>query len=329
MPRFAIRRLPTGPEELRAQLPITGHTVDRRTDPYGNGEYFYARLDQRLKCRFPPDSNAARSDQQNVDRDDRGPFLWVNAVIISASTPGQQLHVGMRDFAVDLAYVVDPLLADDSFMDPARVDYVGVAEIDDDVDAINGAAQVLPDLNGEPDTTLSTTSDEVAAPRFAPHDFQTVLDQMAATLTSLAGEHISREAVVPQRIESDTQPAEDTPTYSLGADALRYRTWDPLHGWVLRETTDSDELLYWILDDLASGIAWRWAQHAPAFADMDQHHALRTLWMPYWHVLVYALRPEWGRRTRESIRRLAAGNPTPRPIQDGTRHAPDRIPEIR
>lgn len=328
MPRFAIRRLQTGPEELRAQLPITGRTVDRRTNPHGTGEFFYARLDQRLKYRFPRESNAARSTGQHADRDDRGPFMWVSAVILSAYTPGQQPHFGMRDFAVDLAYVVDPSLADDSFMDPDRVDYMGVAEIDDDVGTLDTVDVAVPHVNGEA-AVLTTAPEVVAAPLVSPNDFQPVLDQMTAALTSLAGEQSSRAAVVPQRIESDDEAFEDTPTYRLDADALRYRTWDPLHGWVLRKTTDSDELLYWILDDIASGIAWRWAQQAPAFTDMDEHHALRTLWMPYWHVLMYALRPEWGRRTRESIRRLAQDNPTPLPIRDGARHGPDRIPEVR
>ena len=141
--------------------------------------------------------------------------------------------------------------------------------------------------------------------------FQPVLDQMTATLADLAGKHLSGDAMVPQRIEPGDELSEDTPTYSLHADALHYRTWHPLHGWVQRETTDPDELLYWIVDDVASSIAWRWAQRAPAFADMDQHRAARTLWMPYWHVLMYALRPEWGRRTRESIQLLAQDNPIP------------------
>ena len=298
MPRFAIRRLQKGPEELRAQLPITGHTVDRRTNPHGQGEFFYARLDQRLKYRFPRESNAARSAAERADRDDRGPFVWVSAVILSAYTPGQQLHFGMRDFAVDLAYVVDPSLADDSFMDPARVDYAGVVEIDDNVDDVEASP-----VNGNHATT--TIAPEIAAPLVSPTDFQLALDKMTAALTALTGKQSVGDAVVPQRIESDDEPIDGTPTYSLDADALRYRTWDPLHGWVLRETTDSEELLYWIVDDVASSIAWRWAQQAPAFAQMDEHRALRTLWMPYWHVLMYALRPEWGRRTRESIRRLA------------------------
>jgi hypothetical protein len=305
MPRFAIRRLQTGPEELRAQLPVTGHGVDRRSNPQGQGEFVYARLDQRLKYRFSPESNAARSTGWHVDSDDRGPFMWVDAVILSARTPGQQFHFGMREFAVDLAYVVDPLLADDSFVDPDRVDYVGVVEIDDDADNLDITDVAVPEVNG---SAFVTAPEQIAAPLVFPDDFQPVLEEMTAVLRRLAGEQISRDAVVPRRIESDDEDVEETRCYRLDADALRYRTRDPLHGWVLRETTDSDELLYWILDDLASGIAWRWAQQAPAFAEMDEHQALRTLWMPYWHVLMYGLRPEWGRRTRTSIRRLAHAN---------------------
>lgn len=325
MPRFAIRRLQTGPDELRAQLPITGHTVDRRTNPHGTGEFFYSRLDQRLKHRFSRESNAARVAGERADRDDRGPFVWVSAVILSAYAPGEQLHVGMREFAVDLAYVVDSSLSEDSVMDPARVDYVGVVEIDDDVDNLDAPA---PRTNGI--HLASTTSPpRVVVPLVSPNAFQPELDQMTAALASLAGERYGGDAVVPQRIESGAEPIDGVPTYSLDVDALRYRTWDPLHGWVLRETTDAEALLYWIVDDMASGIAWRWAQHAPAFAEMGEYHAVRTLWMPYWHILVYGLRPDWGRRTRESIRALAQGNPRPLQVRDRARQAATRIPEAR
>ena len=149
--------------------PSPGTSSTAAPTPTGHGEFFYAQLDQRLKYRFRPESNAARAGGEDTDRDDRGPFLWVSAVILSAHHPGQQPHSGMRDFAVDLAYVVDPTLAKDSFMDPARVDYVGVVEIDDDV----RADAEIPHPDVQPADAITTTPEELTAPLLSPNDFST------------------------------------------------------------------------------------------------------------------------------------------------------------
>jgi hypothetical protein len=77
----------------------------------------------------------------------------------------------------------------------------------------------------------------------------------------------------------------------------------------LAGTTDPDELLYWVVDEIARGLAWTWAQNAPAYAAMSPQQARKTLWLPCWHILIHGLRPDWSKRTRETIRTLAQGFP--------------------
>jgi hypothetical protein len=43
-----------------------------------------------------------------------------------------------------------------------------------------------------------------------------------------------------------------------------------------------------------------------AYTAMSDDRARRTLWMPYWHILMHALRPGGGgSRTRDTIRAIA------------------------
>jgi hypothetical protein len=306
--RFVICRVRTAPRELSDQVPVSGYTVDSRTDRNGNGAFFYARLDAPLRYWLPRDFDHARCDPAWVYRDGHGTFLLVWAVVLSAHGLGERPYVGMRNFGVDLAYVIDASLDQDTVVDPAKIEWVGQVEIDD----ADGAAPSHPTDEHRGEVPVAAPSGAAPFP-FAANDFQRELNSWTAALAALAGAH-GDDVQAPPRREPENAGVEDgVAFYSLGADVLRYHTWDPLQGWINCETRDPDELLYWIVDDIASVTAWRWAQSTPAYAAMSHELALRTLWMPLWHLLVHALQPEWGRRTRETIRILAHASPHPPP----------------
>jgi hypothetical protein len=296
--RFVIHGVRTTPSELSEQLPLSGYTIDRRTDRDGNGAYLYARLDTPVKHWLPIDFDFSRTDSRQLCRDERGVFIWVSAVVLGTRTLGEQPYAGMRNFGIDLGYALDASLEQDAVVDPVKVDWVGLVEIDDaDEAGLAAAAQ--------------TTS--------APHisiadDFRRELRSVAATLAALTGTDPDTVALPPQVRSDGTSAQLDTAFYDASSDVLRYHSWDPLQGWADFETRDPDELMYWIVDDMASAMAWRWAQASPAHAMLSRELALRTLWMPFWHMLVHALRPEWGRRTRETIRVLAHADPHPPPL---------------
>lgn len=269
MSRFVIRRVRTGPPDLDAQLPITGCTVDTGS-PDGDSpddDAYHATLDRPLRYGTPAAG-----------------FLEVRRVVLHPHNPQEQPYAGMRAFPFRLSLIVDGA---------AAIENIAVIEIDDQDDA-----QTAPDAEGR----LPVSS----VPAALAEEFTARLDHTLSQLARLAGGHTRAEMVEPRRADTTEHVAAQTiPIYSLTPGHLRYHTHDPLEGWVERETTDPDELLYWVVNDIASEVAWRWARQTPAFSTMSERRAQRTLWLPYWHILMHGLRPEWGSRVREIIRALA------------------------
>lgn len=130
MSRFVISSLRSGPDDLNAQLPVSGVTYDMRTGTDAQ-TYFYAQLDQPLKYRYGPELDTERCQPEDLGNDTAGPFVWVTGVVFRADTPGDQPHHGMRGFPVYLAYAIDPTYASDATLDPSKVADVAVVEIDD------------------------------------------------------------------------------------------------------------------------------------------------------------------------------------------------------
>lgn len=130
MSRFVISNLRVGPEEFREQLPVTGTTIDVRTDPDGQ-QYFYARLDGPIKHQIDTHFDTSACSPEQLGADANGPFLWVTDIVMRSSTPGEQPHYGMHRFPVDLAYAIDLSYIDDPALDFGKILPIATAEIDD------------------------------------------------------------------------------------------------------------------------------------------------------------------------------------------------------
>ncbi|MBX9918660.1 MAG: hypothetical protein K2Y33_02335 [Mycolicibacterium frederiksbergense] len=130
MSRFVISNLRVGPEELREQLPVTGTTIDVRTDPDGQ-QYFYARLDGPIKHQIDTHFDTSACSPVQLGADANGPVLWVTDIVMRSSTPGEQPHYGMHRFPVDLAYAIDLSYIDDPALDFGKILPIATAEIDD------------------------------------------------------------------------------------------------------------------------------------------------------------------------------------------------------
>lgn len=307
MSRFAIRRVRTGPPELRTQLPVTGRAVARRADPNGVRDFVYAVLDTPVKYRIPPRFSPDRYRSQDLDRDEQGDFVWISAVAFRAHATRENPYTGMRDFAVDLSYVVDPTVEGDATLDVQKVAPVAVVEIDDDYSTSRGVGV----RNGSDPAFAAPAVPACAAPAVPAETFRHELEVIVAALATLAGESVT-DVVIPAQIDS-TDLAEGRAAYVLGEDGLRYHGWDPMGAeWAWRSTADPDELTYWIVDDIASSLAWDWAQEQPRFAAMDEEQRVDQLWMPRWQFLMIALRPAWGDRTSTAIGALTQGDSGPR-----------------
>lgn len=287
MSTFVIRNVQDGPDDLRAQLPRTASTLRCLTDRHGRGEFWCARLAEPLKYRVNADFDTSRCQPEFLGHDDAGAFVWIQIIVIQARGEGR-LHAGMRGLPVDLAYVVDLTLGQDPVLGAAKVDSVGIVEIDD----------------ADQDFTAPAEEPQPQTEQLEPLDvdeFSVQLQQLVAVLATLTGLYPDLDAV-PEPVES--RRGHSRRLYDVRSDALRYYTYNrPQQRWVWRTTSDPDELLYWILDEIASGLAWAWAQKAPSYKTMDERHAREVLWMPQWQSLMTALKVDWGNRTGDRIRR--------------------------
>ena len=130
MPAFTIDSVDVGPPELAAQLPVRAEL--RRVIPGPDRpDYCLAVLDTPLVFRPSGEFDLARTTADFLRQDDAGPFIYIHAVIVAARTAGEQLHPGMKDFPVALAYVIDNTIGRDELVDFAKLHYAAVAFITD------------------------------------------------------------------------------------------------------------------------------------------------------------------------------------------------------
>jgi hypothetical protein len=150
-------------------------------------------------------------------------------------------------------------------------------------------------------------------PAVTAKQFRQRLNATIAALAALAGQKRFRPDV-PCAVEMKPgqPPPVGVPSYGVDPGELRYHTKDPFEGWVWRSTNDPDELLYWIIDDVARSVAWRWAQQAPSFPTMSPQQAQAWLSMPYWYSLVQGLNVQWGTRTMRRIEQILDAFPPSR-----------------
>lgn len=264
---FVIRELQAGPAELRAQLPAMATLLRVIPGPQGRGQFWCARLDRPVKYRVGDTFDTSRCQPEFLGNDDHGSFLWVQIVVMSAHSPGQRLQPGMARLQVDLAYVVDLTLGQDTALDPRKVDYAAIAIIDD-----------KPGL--------------LAAKTYINER----LGELAAALSALCGQHI---VDLPQHVGPDGPQGQRT--YEIDSNSLRYYTDDAEAGWGWRSTIEPDELLYWVADDLARNLAWAWVQQAPTMTQIDERQVREDLWIPQWVLLMTALDHRWGQRARRRL----------------------------
>ena len=289
MVRIAVSALHDGPPELAAQLPVSG-TLTRRL-PDGNGwEVWIVDLDWPVRFHIPLDAHPDDASL-TVEFDENGPFLWVRAVAVAGG--GQSLR-GARQLRVHLAYVLNPDVVDD-----ARSQYIGAAGeayIDDVTDQESGpqgheVAAEDPTETRDP----MPSSDAVDIPSETPPPL--VYDEVDADLEWWVSKLAAIAAAAPEVIPDLIPDPGSGPGYVLnGASATYYGP----SGTPPRTTDNRHELVYWIVDDLAAGLAHDWTITAPAHQE-NNPSAAHALWLGRWHNLMSALSTNWGERTRERI----------------------------
>jgi hypothetical protein len=130
MPGFVLTRLDLGPAELEAALPLRADAL-RVLPGADRPDYLLARFEKPLKYRTPVGFDPNRADASLRGTDEQGDFVIVQGIVLCSRFVGQSFTSGMRDLAVNIAYVIDNSVANDASVDFAKLDYVAVGFIDD------------------------------------------------------------------------------------------------------------------------------------------------------------------------------------------------------
>ena len=195
-PLVTVTRFDTAPPELEWQLPLNGELY-RLIPGADRPDYSLLVLDRPLHF-YPRDGfdlSRVEADQHVQDRKGRT-MVRVHALLLCARFVGQQLHPGMTDLSVNLAYVIDNSLARDAEVDFGKIEFAGIGFLSEGHTPVQGAqgpsapvAAGQPADPGEPapEAQLAESPappaqdsrDDGATTRHTPSD---VLDELARTL---------------------------------------------------------------------------------------------------------------------------------------------------
>jgi hypothetical protein len=155
------------PDELTWQLPVRGELYRLMPGP-DRPDYSLMLLEKPLVFYPAPGFDLGRLGAERFTEDRQGRrMVQVHALVVCARFVGQQLHPGMVDLPVNIAYVIDQSLARDDSVDFTKIEYVGIGLLSEGSGEADGepAAEPAPDLPapvGEPTDLVSQVGHEVA-----------------------------------------------------------------------------------------------------------------------------------------------------------------------
>ena len=148
-PLVSVTRLERAPQELEWQLPLNGELYRLMA---GSDRPDYSLMVLERPLHFYPkegfDVARVEPDQRVLDRRGRQ-MVRVHALLLCARFVGQQLHPGMHDLAVNLAYVIDNSLARDAMVDFGKIEFAAIGLLSEGV-APRSAPSAVADSPAEP-----------------------------------------------------------------------------------------------------------------------------------------------------------------------------------
>lgn len=172
-PLVSVTHFDVAPAELEWQLPLNGELY--RLMP-GSDRPDYSLFVLERPLHFYPaegfDLGRVDAGQQVQDRKGRT-MVRVHAMLLCSRFVGQQLHPGMKDLAVNLAYVIDNSLARDPEVDFGKIEFAATGFLSEGhTTRPGGEAALVGQSDGQEEPPASSTSP-------TPSD---VLDEVARTL---------------------------------------------------------------------------------------------------------------------------------------------------
>lgn len=314
--KLVVRDATSGPVELQLATPVQAVTLGSLASGEGGPAVWCAQLEQPIKHRIGQLADSYRYQADYLDRDELGPFFWVYFIAVKPRD-GATVTAQKHSAVAELAYVVDPSLGYDTVLDSTKVDWVGTVTVDFAAEEPQAgpllAQQAQPAIPPHPElpdrTHIRTPSPVerlgVDGTEVSTERFRHALDGAIATIADLTG--MSRNDLShPQEVKAHKHSRarrRDTGAalYSFKDTELRYSTTDPIRGAVWLSTTNPEEALYWMVDDVARLAAFAWAQRCPASRVMSRAQVQWMLAVPMWQTLVAALNTQWATDTRTRI----------------------------
>lgn len=134
-PRVRITAFEQAPDELTWQLPVRGELY-RLMPGADRPDYSLMLLEKPLLFYPPSGFDLGRVPPDSLIEDRKGRrMVQVHALILCARFVGQQLHPGMVDLPVNIAYVIDLSLARDDSVDFAKIEYAAIGFLTEGADA--------------------------------------------------------------------------------------------------------------------------------------------------------------------------------------------------
>jgi hypothetical protein len=130
MPSFVITRLDVGPEELSAVLPLRARVIRVMPGP-DRPDYVLCFVERPIPFRPPAGFDLSRVHPESITRDARGELVAIQGIVICTRLVGDSFRGGMKDLAINLAYVIDNSLTHDVQVDFGKLEYAAIGFIDD------------------------------------------------------------------------------------------------------------------------------------------------------------------------------------------------------
>lgn len=132
-PRVRVTAFEQAPDELTWQLPVLGELYRVIPGP-DRPDYSLMLLEKPLLFYPAPGFDVGRLGAERFTEDRQGRrMVQVHALVLCARFVGQQLHPGMVDLPVNIAYVIDQSLARDGSLDLAKIEYAAIGFLSEGV----------------------------------------------------------------------------------------------------------------------------------------------------------------------------------------------------
>ncbi|WP_374970331.1 hypothetical protein [Terrabacter sp. BE26] len=186
-PLVSVSRFDVAPPELEWQLPLNGELY-RLMPGSDRPDYSLFVLERPLHFYPPEGFDLARVEPGRLVQDRKGrTMVRVHAMLLCARFVGQQLHPGMKDLAVNLAYVVDNSLARDAEVDFGKIHFAAIGFLSEGHAARTAGESVAASADEPVEASADASVEDgrsmgEAAERPTSSHLSDVLDELARTL---------------------------------------------------------------------------------------------------------------------------------------------------